>query len=249
MEGESLYHQIDRGKLPQHIAIIMDGNGRWAKQYGKPRIFGHKNGVQSVRDVTEAAAELGVQFLTLYAFSTENWSRPMREVSALMSLLVETIHREMETLNKNNIRLRAIGELDKLPGRTYKALQVGLDKTKNNNHMVLTLALNYSSRWEITETMKIIGKEVAEGKINPEDISESTISHYLATRFMPDPELLIRTSGEMRLSNFLLWQCAYTEFYFSSKMWPEFRKEDFYEAIHEFQNRERRFGKTSEQVV
>jgi len=249
MEGESLYHQIDRGKLPQHIAIIMEGNGRWAKQYGKPRIFGHKNGVQSVRDVTEAAAELGVQFLTLYAFSTENWSRPMREVSALMSLLVETIHREMETLNKNNIRLRAIGELDKLPGRTYKALQVGLDKTKNNNHMVLTLALNYSSRWEITETMKIIGKEVAEGKINPEDISESTISLYLATRFMPDPELLIRTSGEMRLSNFLLWQCAYTEFYFSSKMWPEFRKEDFYEAIHEFQNRERRFGKTSEQVV
>jgi len=249
MEGESIYQRIDREKLPQHVAIIMDGNGRWAKQHGKPRIFGHKNGVQSVREVTESAAELGIKYLTLYAFSTENWSRPVREVSALMGLLVETIHREMETLNKNNIRLRAIGELDKLPDRTCKALQEGIEKTKNNNHMVLTLALNYSSRWEITETIQKIGKEVADGKIKPEDITESTISHYLATRFMPDPELLIRTSGEMRLSNFLLWQCAYTEFYFSTKMWPDFKKQDFYAAIFEFQNRERRFGKTSEQII
>lgn len=249
MEGNSIYRQIDREKLPQHVAIIMDGNGRWAKQHGKPRIFGHKNGVQSVREVTETAAELGIRYLTLYAFSTENWSRPMREVSALMGLLVETIHREMETLNKNNIRLRAVGELDQLPDRTCNALREGIEKTKNNKHMTLTLALNYSSRWEITQTLRKIGREVADGKINPEDITESTISHYLATRFMPDPELLIRTSGEMRLSNFLLWQCAYTEFYFSSKMWPEFRKKDFYEAILEFQNRERRFGKTSEQII
>lgn len=248
MKGESFYDQIDRENLPRHVAVIMDGNGRWAKKHGKPRVFGHKNGVQSVREITETAAELGIKFLTLYAFSTENWSRPPREVSALMGLLVETIHKEMETLNKNNIRLRAIGELDQLPVKTGNALKEGMEKTRNNDHMDLILALNYSSRWELTETMRRISAEVLDGKIKPKEITESTISQYLATRFMPDPELLIRTSGEMRLSNFLLWQSAYTEFYFSDKMWPEFRKKDFLTAILEYQNRERRFGKTSEQI-
>lgn len=249
METITNINEIIAGKLPRHIAIIMDGNGRWAKQHGRPRVFGHKNGVQSVREVSEAAAEIGIEFLTLYAFSTENWSRPPREVSALMGLLVETIHREMNTLNENNIRLRAIGELDQLPPRTYEALLEGIEKTKNNDRLDLTLALNYSSHWEITECTRQIARQIELQKIKPEDISESTISDYLATRFMPDPELLIRTSGEKRLSNFLLWQCAYTEFYFSEKMWPEFKKKDFYEAIEEYQNRERRFGKTSEQIL
>ncbi len=249
MEEANIINELKGGKLPRHVAIIMDGNGRWARNHGRPRVFGHKNGVQSVRDVSEAAAEIGVEYLTLYAFSTENWSRPQREVSALMGLLVETIHREMNTLNKNNIRLRAIGELDQLPSRTYEALLEGIEKTKDNDRMDLTLALNYSSRWELTECAQAIAKQVQQHKINPEDISESTISDYLATRFMPDPEFLIRTSGEKRLSNFLLWQCAYTEFYFSEKMWPEFKKEDFYLAIKEYQNRERRFGKTSDQIL
>lgn len=240
---------IIQGKLPRHVAIIMDGNGRWARQHGRPRVFGHKNGVQAVREVSEAAAEIGIEFLTLYAFSTENWSRPQREVSALMGLLVETIHREMNTLNKNNIRLRAIGELEKLPARTYEALLEGIEKTRNNDRMDLTLALNYSSHWEITECVRRLAEQVYQNKIKPSDITESMISDYLATRFMPDPEFLIRTSGEKRLSNFLLWQCAYTEFYFSEKMWPEFKKEDFYQAIQEFQNRERRFGKTSDQLL
>lgn len=249
MEKESIYHVINKEKLPRHVAIIMDGNGRWAQKHGKPRVFGHKNGVQSVREVTEAAAELGIEYLTLYAFSTENWARPKREVSALMGLLVETIHREMNTLDKNKIRLRAIGELDQLPPRTHSALLEGIEKTKHNDRMDLILALNYSSHWEITESMRHIAQQVLNQKIKVEEISESMISDYLATHFMPNPEFLIRTSGEMRLSNFLLWQCAYTEFYFSDKMWPEFRKEDFYKAIYEYQNRERRFGKTSEQIL
>ena len=249
MEETLHINDLELGKLPRHVAIIMDGNGRWARKHGKHRVFGHKNGVQSVREVSEAAAEIGIEFLTLYAFSTENWSRPQREVSALMGLLVETIHREMNTLNKNNIRLRAIGELDRLPSKTYQALLEGIESTKENSRMDLTLALNYSSHWEITECTRAIASAVRDNKINPEDISESTISDYLATRFMPDPELLIRTSGEKRLSNFLLWQCAYTEFYFSEKMWPEFKKADFFQAIREYQNRERRFGKTSDQLL
>ncbi len=249
MEEATNINELNQGKLPRHVGIIMDGNGRWARKHGKPRIFGHKNGVQSVREVSEAAAQAGIEYLTLYAFSTENWSRPPREVSALMGLLVETIHREMNTLNKNNIRLRAIGELDQLPPRTHKALLEGIEKTRDNDRMDLTLALNYSSRWELTECTRAIARDVQEHKINPEDISESTISDYLATHFMPDPEFLIRTSGEKRLSNFLLWQCAYTEFYFSDKMWPEFKKEDFNLAIKEYQNRERRFGKTSDQIL
>ena len=249
MEETNIINEIKDGKLPRHVAIIMDGNGRWATKHGQPRVFGHKNGVQSVRDVSEAAAEIGIEFLTLYAFSTENWSRPQREVSALMGLLVETIHREMNTLNNNNIRLRAIGELEHLPRKTHEALLEGIEKTKNNDRMDLTLALNYSSRWEISECVRAIAHEVQQHKIKPEDICESTISDYLATHFMPDPEFLIRTSGEKRLSNFLLWQCAYTEFYFSEKMWPEFKKNDFYEAIREYQNRERRFGKTSDQLL
>ncbi|HLT94586.1 MAG TPA: isoprenyl transferase [Membranihabitans sp.] len=249
MEETNYINELKLGKLPTHVAIIMDGNGRWARKHGKPRVFGHKNGVQAVREVSEAAAEIGIKYLTLYAFSTENWSRPQREVSALMGLLVETIHREMNTLNKNNIRLRAIGELERLPPKTYEALLEGIEKTKDNKRMDLTLALNYSSRWEMTECVRAIAQDVQTNKINSSDISESMISDYLATRFMPDPEFLIRTSGEKRLSNFLLWQCAYTEFYFCQKMWPEFKKEDFYTAIQEFQNRERRFGKTSDQLL
>lgn len=249
MDVTAFRDHIILSRIPEHIAIIMDGNGRWARQHGKPRIFGHKNGVQSVREVTEAAAEIGVRYLTLYAFSTENWSRPQIEVNALMGLLVETIHREVDTLNKNNIRLRAIGEIDKMPRKTCEALREGMEQTRDNHHMDLTLALNYSSRWELTNAVQNIVKDIAENKITEKDITESLISNYLATHFMPDPELLIRTSGEKRLSNFLLWQNAYTEFYFTDKMWPEFRKEDFFEAIYEYQNRERRFGKTSDQIV
>ncbi|WP_236980452.1 isoprenyl transferase [Membranihabitans maritimus] len=241
--------QVVLNKIPEHIAVIMDGNGRWARKHGKPRVFGHKNGVQSVREITEAAAEIGVRYLTLYAFSTENWSRPKLEVNALMGLLVETIHKEVDTLNRNNIRLKAIGEFEKLPPKTCEALKEGMEETRDNTHMDLILALNYSSRWEISNAVQNIVSDVIGDKINAEDISESLISNYLATHFMPDPELLIRTSGEKRLSNFLLWQSAYTEFYFTEKMWPEFRKEDFYSAVHEFQNRERRFGKTSDQIV
>lgn len=242
-------HIIQQSPVPQHVAVIMDGNGRWAKQQGKPRIFGHRNGVQAVRAVSEAAAEIGVKYLTLYAFSTENWARPKLEVNALMSLLVETVHREIKTLNKNSIRLKAIGDLTKLPTKTYESLQKGMADTADNTRMDLVLALNYSGRWDITQAVQALVKAAQNQKISEEDVSESMISDYLATHFMPDPELLIRTSGEMRLSNFLLWQNAYTEFFFSEKMWPQFRKEDFFDAIIAFQNRERRFGKTTEQIL
>ncbi|GAA5219862.1 isoprenyl transferase [Membranihabitans marinus] len=249
MDHLELKNRIKDNPLPKHVAVIMDGNGRWAKNMGKTRIFGHRNGVRAVRAISEAGAEIGVKYLTLYAFSTENWSRPKIEVNALMSLLVETIHREIETLNKNNIRLRAIGDLSQLPSKTYDALMSGIEDTKENSHMDLTLALNYSGRWEIKNAIQSMVADAVDDKIKPEDITESMISNYLATHFMPDPELLIRTSGEMRLSNFLLWQCAYTEFFFTEKMWPQFTKEDFFEAIIAFQNRERRFGKTGEQIV
>lgn len=239
---------IDKTKLPEHIAIIMDGNGRWAKKHGKPRIFGHKNGVKSVREVSEAAAELGIKYLTLYAFSTENWSRPAIEITALMGLLVETIRKEISTLNENNIKLQSIGDISKLPAKSYKALLEGIENTKNNTGLTLVLALNYSSKWEITNAVKKIAYEVKEGRLLPEDINEHTISANLNTADMPDPELLIRTSGEKRISNYLLWQIAYSELYFTDIYWPDFRKNHFYEAIINFQNRERRFGKISEQL-
>jgi undecaprenyl diphosphate synthase len=236
-------------KLPSHIAVIMDGNGRWAKLHGKPRVFGHKNGVVSVREITEAAAELGISYLTLYAFSTENWSRPQLEVNALMALLVETIKKELNTLHKNNIRLHAIGDLSRLPEKTRSALQEAIDATSCNDRMTLILALNYSSRWEIVEAAKALAQKVRDGLISSENIDAEMFSRHLTTASVPDPELLIRTSGEYRISNFLLWQSAYAEFYFTQVLWPDFRKDDLYRAIIDFQNRERRFGKISEQLT
>jgi len=240
---------IDKSKLPAHVAIIMDGNGRWAKQKGKLRIFGHQNGVAAVREVTEAAAELGVQYLTLYAFSTENWNRPKAEVDALMALLVSTIHKEVKTLNKNKIRLKAIGNLKSLPKSCYRELMDAIEQTSTNDRMTLVLALSYSSKWEIIEAVKQVAEKVKQGKISPEEINEKLFGEHLSTNEIPDPELLIRTSGEQRISNFLLWQIAYSELYFTEKLWPDFHKEDFYEAILGYQNRERRFGKTSEQIT
>lgn len=248
MEKQDLKSQIDSRKLPQHIALIMDGNGRWAKQHGKPRVFGHRNGVTAVREVTEAAAELGVEYLTLYAFSTENWSRPKIEVGALMRLLVETLSKEISTLNKNDIRLKAIGDLSKLPNSTHKALLNGIEETKGNKRMTLVLALNYSGRWELAQAARALAEQVKAGQLAPDAIDEQQLGKALSTSGMPDPELLIRTSGETRLSNFLLWQIAYAELYFTPTFWPDFRKEHLYEAILDFQQRERRFGKISEQL-
>ena len=240
--------QINQERLPKHVAVIMDGNGRWAKKIGKARIFGHRNGVKSVRETAEAAAELGIEHLTLYAFSTENWNRPKLEVSALMMLLVDTLKKEINTLNKNNIKLHAIGDLTKLPKKTYKALMDGMESTKKNTRMTLHLALNYSSRWEIIEATKKIAILAKEEKIDPNNVDETYFYKHLATAGIPDPELLIRTSGERRLSNYLLYQLAYTELYFTDNYWPEFRKVDFYKALIDFQMRERRFGMTSDQI-
>ncbi len=245
----SLKDQINIEKLPQHIAIIMDGNGRWAEKHGEHRVFGHQNGVKSVRDTTEAAAELGIKYLTLYAFSTENWNRPIEEVNALMELLVHTISGEKETLNKNNIRLLAIGDLESLPGNCHAELMEAIKETAGNTRMSLVLALSYSSRWEITNAMKKIAKLIQSGDVFPENIDENLITSSLTTNGIPDPELMIRTSGEHRISNFLLWQLAYTELYFTDKLWPEFSKEDFYSAIVNYQNRERRFGMVSSQIT
>lgn len=239
---------LDQDNIPEHIAIIMDGNGRWAKEHGKNRVFGHKNGVTAVKSVVEGAAELGVKNLTLYAFSSENWSRPKTEINALMQLLVNSINNETKTLNKNKIRLMAIGELKNLPSACYKTLQKAIRKTENNNHMNLILALSYSSRWELSTAIKKMMSDAMEKKFNLEDVNEDLIQAYLSTADLPNPELLIRTSGEMRISNFLLWQIAYSELYFTKKNWPDFRKEDLVEAIVDYQNRERRFGKTSEQI-
>lgn len=244
----SLKEKIDINRLPQHIAIIMDGNGRWAKEQGKLRIFGHQNGVGAVRAVSEACAELGVKYLTLYAFSTENWNRSQFEVDALMKLLSKTMSEELKTLNDNNIRLNAIGDLERLPKSNYEALMKTIEETKNNDRMTLTLCLSYSGRWEITEAARKIAEKVKSGELDIEHIDEKCFSNYLNTNGMPDPELLIRTSGEERISNFLLWQLAYSEFYFTDKFWPDFGKEDLYEAIVNYQSRERRFGKTSEQL-
>lgn len=243
-----LADQLNKDSIPKHVAIIMDGNGRWARQRGKARIFGHRNAFEAVRDTTETAARIGVKYLTLYAFSTENWKRPKREVNALMELLVNTINKEIKTLMKNNIRLRAIGDLESLPSATYRELQKGIEKTKDNTAMDLILALSYSSRWELTTAVKNIAEAVKRGELEPEGINEDLISSYLATRDFPEPELMIRTSGEMRISNFLLWQLAYAEFAFLPKLWPDFRGEDLIKTIIDYQSRERRFGMTSEQV-
>ncbi len=246
---QTLKDQINPSKLPKHVAIIMDGNGRWAQRQGEQRVFGHQNGVRAVRETSEAAAEIGINYLTLYAFSTENWNRPKEEVNALMELLVHTIHAEKETLNKNNIRLLAIGDLMSLPGKCYRELMEAIEDTSSNTRMNLILALSYSSRWEITEAVKKIGLKISQGKIKNEEIDESVISAHLSTAGIPDPELLIRTSGETRISNFLLWQIAYTELYFTDKLWPEYTKNDFYSALIDYQNRERRFGLISDQVT
>ncbi|RLD80948.1 MAG: isoprenyl transferase [Bacteroidetes bacterium] len=243
-----LKSRIDPERLPKHVAIIMDGNGRWANQRGKPRIFGHQNGVASVREAAETAADLGIEYLTLYAFSTENWNRPKFETEALMTLLLKTINKETKTLNKNNIRLNAIGDLMGLPSMTRKQLEKAIANTSGNDRMTLTLALSYSGRWELLNATKKIAKQVAEGELDAEKVDQHAFEQALETQDMPDPELLIRTSGEYRISNFLLWQIAYAELYFTSKLWPDFRKDDFYEALIDFQNRERRFGKISEQI-
>ncbi len=245
----SLIDQIDKTKVPQHIAIIMDGNGRWAKQQGENRIYGHYEGVNSVRDVVEGAGLAGVKFITLYAFSTENWNRPKEEVDALMELLVSTISMETEKLHKKNVRLQAIGNLNSLPPACLAELNESIDLTANNTGLTLVLALSYSSKWEIITAIKQIAVDVKNGKIDSEAISEKNIEAYLCTKDIPDPELMIRTSGEHRISNFLLWQLAYAEFYFTETLWPDFRKEDLFTAILNYQNRERRFGKTSEQLT
>jgi len=240
--------QIDIEKLPKHIAVIMDGNGRWAKAHGKPRIFGHRNGIKAVREISEGAAEIGVKYLTLYAFSTENWNRPQIEVDALMTLLITTVRNELKTLNKNSIKLNAIGDLSRLPPKTHKTLLEGIEATSDNDRMTLTLALNYSSRWEITEAVKHVAADVQHGKIDISDINDDVIQTKLTTHNMPDPELMIRTSGERRISNYLLWQLAYAELYFTDTFWPDFNKEELHKAIVDYQSRERRFGRISEQL-
>ena len=235
--------KIDISRLPEHIAIIMDGNGRWAKEKGQARVFGHKNGVESVRAVTEAAAETGIKYLTLYAFSTENWGRPADEVNALMELLVDAIEKETPTLQKNNVRLLTIGDINRLPDKTRAKLQDCITQTSSNTGLSLVLALSYSSRWEIRNAIQHIAIDVQKGILQPDDINDELISSYMTTREIPDPDLLIRTSGEVRISNFLLWQIAYCELYFTETHWPAFRKEEFYNAILTFQCRNRRFGK------
>ena len=244
-----LKDQIELSKLPKHIAIIMDGNGRWAKKQGYFRSFGHENGTKAVRDIVEACAELPVPYLTLFAFSTENWNRPKIEVNTLMKLLVSSLKKEIKTLQENNIKLNAIGDLEALPKKAYDELEDVLEKTKNNSRMTLTLALSYGSREEITKTIKEISLKVKNNLISPHDIDETVINNHLYTQNLPDVDLLIRTSGEQRISNFLLWQIAYAELYFTDILWPDFDKEHLYKALINYQNRERRFGKTSEQLT
>ena len=241
-------HQIKKERLPRHIAIIMDGNGRWAKKLGMMRVLGHKQGVNVVREITEEAAQFGIQYLTLYAFSTENWNRPKEEVDALMSLLVNTIVSETDTLMKNNVQLLSIGDLNRLPNDAKRNIQDCIAKTSSNTGLKLVIALSYSARWEIIQAVKNIAQSVKNEEMQIEQIDEQVFSSALTTKEMPDPDLLIRTSGELRISNFLLWQLAYAELYFTDCLWPEFTKEEFYKAIVEYQGRERRFGKTSEQI-
>ncbi len=240
--------EIDKNSVPNHVAVIMDGNGRWAKQKGKNRLFGHRNGVKAVRETIEAAAEIGVKHVTLYAFSTENWTRPADEINGLMELLVFTINKEIKTLMENDISLHAIGDLKSLPSACYRELMKAIEKTSSNKRMKLILALSYSSKWEIMNAVRSLANDVETERISSAEITEELFNSYLNTSPYPDPELLIRTSGEHRISNFLLWQIAYAELYFTEKLWPDFRKDDFYEAIADYQKRERRFGKTSEQL-
>ena len=245
----SLIEKIDKNRLPRHVAIIMDGNGRWAKAKGKDRSFGHQEGVVSVRKIMDAVTQLGLKYLTLYTFSTENWNRPEEEVQALMSLLVSAIHRETPDMMKKNVRLTAIGDLSRLREDAYNTLQECIDTTSANTGTTLVLALSYSTRWEITRAARQLAQEVLEQKINPNDITEAMVSDHLTTKNIPDPDLLIRTGGEKRISNFLLWQLSYAEFFFTDVFWPDFREEELYEAILYYQQRERRFGKTSEQLI
>lgn len=245
---DTLINQIDREKLPQHIAIIMDGNGRWAQEQGEDRLFGHYHGVESVRDIVEGCAEIGVKFLTLYAFSTENWDRPEYEVVGLMELLVSTIRKEVETLHKNNIRLHVIGDMSMLPAYAQQELNEALEITAGNSGLNLIMALSYSGRWELLNAVKSIANEVKNNRLQVEAINQDVLQKYLCTSDFPDPELMIRTSGEYRISNFLLYQLAYAELYFTNVRWPEFRKKNLYEALIDYQGRERRFGKTSKQI-
>jgi undecaprenyl diphosphate synthase len=244
-----LKQAINKNNIPQHVAVIMDGNGRWAKQHGEDRIFGHHEGVNSVREIVEACGEIGVKYLTLYAFSTENWNRPKKEVDALMELLVATISMETPNLHKKGVRLQVIGDVQSLPESCQLELQESINLTSANSRVTLILALSYSSKWEITEAVKKIAARVEKGQIKAADITSRLINENLGTRDYPDPELMIRTSGEHRISNFLLWQLAYAEFYFTDVLWPDFRKDEFFKAIISYQHRERRFGKTSEQIA
>jgi undecaprenyl diphosphate synthase len=246
--AEELLQQLDRARVPQHVAIIMDGNGRWAKQHGEDRIVGHANGVHSVRETLTAAGEVGIRYLTLYAFSTENWNRPRAEVDALMDLLVSTVVKEMEELNEKGVRLMAIGDLESLPPGCRETLQQGIANTAHNTRITLVLALSYSARWEITKMVQQVAADVAAGKLGPDAVDEALVSERLSTNGIPDPELLIRTSGEQRISNFLLWQIAYAELWFTPVLWPDFRKEHLFQALIDYQQRERRFGLISEQV-
>ena len=245
----TLKDKLIASKIPQHVAIIMDGNGRWAAKQGNERFFGHEHGVESVRSTLEGAAEVGVKYLTLYAFSTENWSRPREEVDALMGLLVQAINNETDSLKEKNIRLSTIGDFNSLPEEVQEKLNWSIDELKDCTGCHLILALSYSARWEITRAVQNIALDVKTGKLQPEEINKELIDNYLATNGIPDPELLIRTSGENRISNFLLWQIAYSELYFTPVLWPDFRKENLFEALYDYQNRERRFGKTSQQIV
>ncbi|MGI6478457.1 MAG: isoprenyl transferase [Salinivirgaceae bacterium] len=245
----SVKEQILNDEIPNHIAVIMDGNGRWAKKKGNSRIFGHKNAINAVREVVEGSGEIQVKYLTLYTFSTENWNRPKEEVAALMSLLVQAIHNEVDNLHKNNVRLKVIGDMKSLPSDVINNLKHAITKTENNSGLTLILALSYSSHWEINKAIKNIVDDIVNKKIAPESINETLFRSYLETKDIPDPELLIRTSGELRISNFLLYQLAYTELYFTDKLWPDFKKEDLFRAILDYQKRERRFGKTSEQLT
>lgn len=244
-----LKENLDRTNIPEHIAIIMDGNGRWAKQQGAMRVFGHNNAVTSVKETVEGAAELGVKYLTLYAFSTENWNRPKMEVMALMELMVRTIKSELPTLHKNNISLEAIGNIEDLPEKCQKELNDAIATTQHNTHMKLILALSYSGRWDIAQATRKIAEKVSNGIIKASEVTEALVTQHLSTSGIPDPELMIRTSGELRISNFLLWQLAYAELYITEVLWPDFRKQHLYDAIACYQTRERRFGKTSEQLA
>jgi len=236
------------GQVPHHVAIIMDGNGRWAEEKHRPRTFGHRQGVHSVRDIVEASGQLGIKYLTLYTFSTENWRRPKHEVAILMKLLIKSLRDETDKLHENNVRLEAVGDMDALPPRVYKELKDAIEKTRNNKLMTLVLALSYSGRWDILNAVKNIASDYKKGKLNTGDINEKLFPDYLVTKGIPEPDLLIRTGGDYRISNFLLWESAYTEFYFSKVYWPEFRRKDLYDAVREFQHRERRYGMTTKQI-